>query len=119
MVIARCAATITVFDRAAPPFDDEHAAVNPVNPLPLLPFTAYATRNWPAAGRVTPVTDGACGAPSTVAADTADHFPTPTALNARTLHAYNFPVVAPDTTTGEPAPVPIRATPPFDDEHDA
>ena len=73
-------------DRVVPPFDDTHAAVNPVNGLPLLPFGVYATRSCPVAGRVTPVRVGAGGEPTITASEAVEYTPAPTAFTARTLH---------------------------------
>ena len=117
-VIARCAGSVTVFVPVAPPFADTHPAVNPVNALPLLPLAVYATRNCPGFGRVTPVSVGAGGEPTITAPDAAENGPGPTAFVARTLHVYDLPVVAPVTVTGDAAPDPIRAAPPFDEVHE-
>ena len=73
-------------DRVVPPFDETHAAVNPVSGLPLLPFGVYATRSCPAAGRVTPVRVGAGGDPTITASDAIEAAPVPTAFTARTVH---------------------------------
>ena len=55
----------------------------------------------------------------TAAADAGDAAPVPFAFVAATVHVYDFPLVRPPTTIGEPAPDAEPAVPPFDDVHDA
>jgi len=64
-------------------------------------------------------TDGCAGAAGTVlgiaTADAADAGPSPFAFVALTVHVYDFPFVRPVTASGDAAPDPEPAVPPFDD----
>jgi hypothetical protein len=100
-----------------PVFDDTHVAANDVIAAPLFTPATNATTSDPPApvSIVTPV--GAAGAPTTTGGDAADGAPVPTAFAAVTLHAYDFPVVVPETVIGLALADTARVAPPFDDVH--
>ena len=93
----------------APPFEAGPCHVSRTLPEPV-----------PVAGDTAPVSDrGAVGATSGTRndADAADAGPVPTALIARTVHAYVLPADNDPTTTGDKLRAPVRVVPPFELTH--
>ena len=103
------------FVPAVPPFDDTHAAVKLVMPLPP---SNGATNETPSCA-LPATTVGCAGAVGTVlgitTADADEGAPLPLLFVAVTVHVYDFPLDTPPTTIGDAKPVFDPAVPPFAD----
>jgi hypothetical protein len=100
--IATAVAPVCTALLSAPPFDDEHVAVNFVIAAPLFAPAAYETVSVPVAVVVKPevtVTPlGLTGVPAVTALEAGDAGLVPFAFLAATLNAYAVPFVSPVTT---------------------